>query len=89
MDDERLLNIKLKDISGIFIVKDYQRGYRWGREDIRKLLKDKMMVHMNLSMVNKDLLLFFLFIKCYIGALIWNAQCLILSIKLEVKQRYL
>lgn len=39
------LELKLvKDIKGNFIVPSYQRGYRWGKEEVRRLLED---VHAN------------------------------------------
>lgn len=35
------LGVKLvKDITGSFIVPDYQRGYRWGKEEVVRLLED-------------------------------------------------
>src|SRR4051794_32768436 len=31
---------KVGDLEGIFFVPDYQRGYRWGEDDVRRLLDD-------------------------------------------------
>ena len=28
------------DITGSFLVRDYQRGYRWGADEVRRLLDD-------------------------------------------------
>ena len=30
----------VKDVSGQFFVPDYQRGYRWGRQQVKTLLSD-------------------------------------------------
>ncbi|MSO78875.1 MAG: DUF262 domain-containing protein [Acidimicrobiia bacterium] len=31
---------KVGDLEGIFFVADYQRGYRWGEDEVRRLLDD-------------------------------------------------
>lgn len=31
---------KISDISGQFVVPDYQRGYRWGKQQVKTLLDD-------------------------------------------------
>jgi hypothetical protein len=31
---------KVGDLEGIFVVPDYQRGYRWGEDEVRRLLDD-------------------------------------------------
>jgi hypothetical protein len=31
---------KVGDLKGIFVVPDYQRGYRWGEDEVRRLLDD-------------------------------------------------
>ena len=31
---------KVADIKGIFVVPDYQRGYRWGEQQVKTLLSD-------------------------------------------------
>ena len=41
MDAEIILNTKLVgDIQGKFIVPSYQRGYRWGDDEVTRLLDD-------------------------------------------------
>ena len=58
MDKKSLQNIvfdtiKIKDLHGVkFVVPDYQRGYRWGEDEIRALINDVLECERNYS--NKE-----------------------------------
>ena len=40
MDSGLLKTLSVGDIAGDFYVPSYQRGYRWGEQEVRQLLDD-------------------------------------------------